>query len=153
MNSQVVEWAARECTWQRSGEMSVLWMLNGWEAVQSESWGNLTTERIQELAQIVEPRHNDGQSFRNVNVRVGNDPKMAWDSVPLAMQYLISPENQAEPDEWFRQYEEIHPFRDGNGRTGSILWNWLSGSLDKPQEPPDFWNYRTPELFERLVNR
>ena len=45
-----------------------------------------------------------------------------------------------EQAEWFRQFEEVHPFRDGNGRTGQVLYNLLCGTLDKPDFAPDFWD-------------
>jgi hypothetical protein len=45
----------------------------------------------------------------------------------------------------FRAYEDIHPFADGNRRTGSILYNWLCGSLPEPIDPPNLWNDPYPE--------
>lgn len=150
-NYDVVHWAARECTWQRSGEMSVLWMLIGWQYMSTIPHKNeLMVTHIKDLGQIVDPRANNGE-LRNVNVRVGSSLKLDKSLVYSALFDLTFRADELEPDEWFRQYEEIHPFADGNGRTGSILWNWLRGSLDNPQEPPDFWNYRTPELFDSLV--
>lgn len=37
-----------------------------------------------------------------------------------------------------KEFLWIHPFADGNGRTGFLLWNWLMGTLDEPTALPDF---------------
>jgi len=47
-------------------------------------------------------------------------------------------------DEWYLAYEWIHPFRDGNGRTGKILHNWLNGTLDDPVLVPDYFGGGNP---------
>jgi hypothetical protein len=51
---------------------------------------------------------------------------------------------QTAVDMFYFEYEEIHPFRDGNGRTGKILFNYLKGTLDNPQMPPNFWGISNP---------
>jgi fido (protein-threonine AMPylation protein) len=79
-------------------------------------------------------------------VRVGWDIKLAWQEVPEALGELIEDQpkagsaNQENITEWFRRYEDIHPWRDGNGRTGSILHNWLCSTLDEPIHPPNLWD-------------
>lgn len=139
----VVAWAAKECARQHSDEQSVLWMVRGWNlAMEGFLTGRAPVELdIMALGAIVEPRRNAG-GYRLVNVRVGSDVKMDWRQVPKAMENLLGAVEDIDAHEWFYRYETIHPFRDGNGRTGAILWNWLNGTLGTPQEPPEYWGPR-----------
>jgi fido (protein-threonine AMPylation protein) len=47
-------------------------------------------------------------------------------------------------DAAYREFQTIHPFRDGNGRTGKILYNYLRGTLADPVMPPNFFNCANP---------
>jgi hypothetical protein len=137
----VWHWAAEECERQRSGEVSVAWMIDAWVYAHRRRSRPLNLRDVLSLAAIAEPRHNlDG--VRTVDVHVGSDVKMPHDQVDGALHKLVSayPFTDLElAGEWYRQYEEVHPFRDGNGRTGSILYNHLRRTLDTPERPPDFW--------------
>lgn len=140
----VVDWAAVECRRQRSGELSVAWMLHAWQFALSTSLNKsrqITEPAVVEIGRLVEPYVN-GRGYREVGVRVGSDVKLDWRQVPRAMANLVAAADTLEPGEWFYEYENIHPWRDGNGRSGSILWNWLRGSLTEPGEPPEFWGPR-----------
>lgn len=147
----VVSYAAQECAWQQSGELSVAWMVDGWRYAHRFRHRPITLGNVLVLGRIVEPRHNRG-GLRRCGVRVGWDVKMDWPLVAAALEKLIEGQpplevvTEAEATEWFRQYEEIHPFRDGNGRTGSLLYNWLRGSLAKPIHVPNLWNDPRREL-------
>jgi len=141
---EVIDWAAVECRRQRSNELSVARMLHAWQFAISQATTGVPTEpAILTLGALVEPDVNR-RGYREVGVRVGHDIKLDWRQVPRAMENLVSAVDTLDPDRWFYEYENIHPYRDGNGRSGSILWNWLRGSLAKPKEPPEFWGEREP---------
>lgn len=145
----VIEWAAWECTRQKSGEESVWWMLSAWNwaVVQDEAGYRPTENSILLLGSVVEPKRN-AKGYRRTGVRVGDDIKGPWQEVPRQIALLCKAVDDLDPDEWFRQYEEIHPFVDGNGRTGSLLWNWLRGTLAKPENAPWFWEHvDRPDLW------
>ena len=142
-----IKWAAEECERQRSGELSVAWMCYALGWMRDYDRSGVTDHDMQGIVGMlgsqVEPIVNrDG--FRRVEVRVG------WVNMPPASQVhrlvnnLCDEGSYLTPAEWFREFEEIHPFRDGNGRTGAILFNWMNGTLDDPVTAPDFWNPSHP---------
>lgn len=47
-------------------------------------------------------------------------------------------------DDWYLAFEAIHPFGDGNGRTGKVLHNWLLGTLDDPVLVADYFGGGNP---------
>jgi hypothetical protein len=43
-----------------------------------------------------------------------------------------------DPYDFVRALLSIHPFADGNGRVGFVLFNWLAQTLDDPRPLPEF---------------
>jgi len=60
-----------------------------------------------------------------LNVRVGNHtPPPGGQAIVYELQSLLDDIESMTPYEAHVRYETLHPFTDGNGRSGRALWAW-----------------------------
>jgi len=151
IDMNLVKYCAEEVARQKAGPLAVYWMLEAWQQAKSDfnaaGFENghrvVAPEWIQKWGSMVE-RCQPG--WRQVPICVGATlVPLHHSHVPHAISNLCEAIARGlSADEAYKQFEEIHPFVDGNGRTGKILYNYILESLDDPKMPPNFWGCANP---------
>jgi len=90
---------------------------------------------IQQMAYLIHPStlgryRNTPVTFANGNS--GAAPEFIFRQLTL----LLNNQRDMTPTEFYWGFEKIHPFTDGNGRVGSLLYNFLDCGLSNPEHPP-----------------
>lgn len=134
--------AIGECRRQQTDFRGLVNLLSAYEVAEFSSRALPTEGSILRIAQLIEPTCNEN-GYRRTPVTFANGGWAAsWHVIPDAMDtlmdHLFHVETSEDIHEWTRQFLQIHPFIDGNGRTAWILFNWLRGSLLQPRPLPDF---------------
>ena len=128
------------------GTLRVRWMAQAWEVAEAEFLDFPNLGMIEHLGRLIEHEKNCNGFRSAVNVRVGTRFAPHYGDVRYLMELLCrwGPEGEDDCLEWYRCFEIIHPFEDGNGRVGKILYNWWLRRLDDPLMPPDLWGHGVP---------
>jgi len=132
----VLLFCAQECERQGAGPMAVYNMV----LANKTMWysNTITKDLIIRLGALVEPEKNAG-GFRNVPVVFANgNSGLSHHLINGAMDTLVG---IIHDPLWtaldiYKEFQRIHPFVDGNGRVGAILFNALNGTLHEPTAPP-----------------
>lgn len=138
------------------GGVRVQWLLNAWSyartAAHDHDYPTLTDVLF--IGSLVEPEENKN-GFRRGAIWIGDERRGA-EGVHERMVRLFDVAKEVEPvtgrgwykgmtaDEFYLEFEYIHPFGDGNGRTGKVLHNWLLGTLDDPVLVDDYFGHGNP---------
>lgn len=93
----------------------------------------LTVPALEQFVAIIQP----SAVLRNhasLNVRVGSyRPPQGGARLMARLHALIDAINAKEltPFAAHVQYEQLHPFTDGNGRSGRAIWLWMMGGAER----------------------
>ncbi len=115
---------------------SLLDSLAAWRYLRSKTV--LTIPIVLEVQRILMENQpipsTDKGAFRTCRIFVGNHEGVRWQHIPLAVQDWIGLMNfpvdydkdgkEHHSKKLHVTYEKIHPFLDGNGRTGRMFMNW-----------------------------
>jgi hypothetical protein len=142
---EVLGFCAEECRRQRSGALSVLWMVRAWDLASRRAArrAKFTVADIQDIGSTIEPKKN-ARGFRSVPVFVGGYEKLDASLIDHSIRNLVAHQRDMTPAEIYLEFENIHPFVDGNGRTGKVILSWLTNRMEKPVWPPNFWGIENP---------
>ena len=69
---------------------------------------------------------------KGMNVRIGSYyPPVGGPDITARLSLLLDEINNHEISPWKAhvRYEQLHPFTDGNGRSGRMIWAWMHRDL------------------------
>lgn len=100
---------------------------------------DLTVYDILKTQKIITLTQDDMQPdwrgyFRKIDVWVGDHKGLAPSLIQINMEYWVEivQQNDIDPKAAHVTFEKIHPFADGNGRTGRMLMWWQQMKRDEP---------------------
>lgn len=124
--------------------------MEAWEWLREQD--ELDHETIIELHErIMDERQPDiVGSYRDVDVIVGRHRPPGPDKLMKWMNDLLEyePETHGAILDWHVSFEHIHPFEDGNGRVGRMLYWWQCN--DRGVETPLFWGPENTDTYYAL---
>lgn len=145
----VGSYVAIETRRQHDGPYDVGFMLRAWmSAVHDKRQGfQMSLPMIISWAKMIDPQANKGSAtFRTSVVMIGWESRSAYNLDIQMERWLAAVQDDYydAADYAYKAFEEIHPFNDGNGRTGKIIFNWLNDTLLAPTWPINFWGISNP---------
>jgi hypothetical protein len=97
------------------------------ESIRFLALSQVTIADLEQFVKVNAPGHRLRDKV-GLNVRIGRHlPPAGGPAIKKKLQALLDKIEMAEltPFQAHQAYEDLHPFTDGNGRSGRILWLWM----------------------------
>lgn len=105
-----------------------------------------TVARLENFVASIAPGKRLRRS-EGMDVYVGNHhPPRGGPAIEVELRRLLGDMRLLKPYHLHRKYEALHPFMDGNGRSGRVLWLWMMGGIERvPLGFLHTWYYQSLE--------
>jgi hypothetical protein len=145
MDQHIKDWCYAECERQHATTPAdIKGMEQAWRiALAFDRLSHpVNVEAIKSLAYQIDPVANPGGRFRTgPAVFMDGGTAANPQDIERYLSELFTTENMhfdLSPAEFYKELMWIHPWKDGNGRVGALVYNWLNGTLDNPVTPPPY---------------
>lgn len=133
------------------GDEALRQSLEAWRYLEERD--ELNHEVVKETHRLIMEKRQPvvAGRYRDCRVRISGEFPPAPSEVPGLMDDLLDwvPSDGEEAVEWHIRFEKIHPFADGNGRTGRMLYWWQCLELG---EEPVLWTAENREKYYDLFD-
>lgn len=127
----VTDWAVSECVRQRVTDLKFVGNIVAALAL-AESRGltpsTITIDDVKDVGKAVAPASAGWWRKTPVTFASGGSAASAQ-NVPRLMGNLVEMGRDLSTDEWVKEFLDIHPWEDGNGRTAAVLQVAFDGVL------------------------
>lgn len=128
---------------QGDGPLMVPRMMKAYEVARDHAnamggYFKPTAHIILEIAAEVHGLNVNG--FRQQKIKIRNGDILPVCDFERALNLLADAWDEGEilDDEWYYRFQQLHPFLDGNGRTGQIVWHFLDPIRLGFERPPRY---------------
>ncbi len=94
-------------------------------------WDGKSIEPIQTLVNSLTRHNGPLRSEPGMDVVVGKHrPPLGGPDIPIQLTQLLERRSILSAHTLHNLYETLHPFMDGNGRSGRAIWLWKMGGIE-----------------------
>jgi hypothetical protein len=107
---------------------------------------------IEYVAEQVRRQRHGIEALEGIE-RIGIKSCAPPEEVKVRLVRLFKFRDEMTPLEFYKEFETVHPFVDGNGRVGKVLYCWLLGELLNLSFPPPLWEAEMSSPDSRSANQ